>query len=565
MSLMTFQRIALAVVLFSLAGCDCGTQTRKLLPKIEVLDDVGNARSAVEFGQVQLNFTATKKVRVRNAGAAALTLQKAEFSKALFALGEPMPVTIGVNGEYELPVTFTPNVADQRETGTLTITTDDPSNVTVQLSLAGTGVTATAVVQPTTLDFGEVYVGEMKELTFALTNSGSNELPVTSAQLSSAVDSSVTSNLVPLVKTLAGGETVMVTVKFAPAGPVALMGDLVLVLPAGVGNKTIPIRGSGIQALPKLCFKFDDSPTEQCTDGTMGMNLDVRFGSLCDERVYPPDAGFVCELDAGAVPYTRSGTMFVRNDGNTPVSYSMNISAGATNRCDGGASIDFRYANAPLQSDGGTPSSWMVPTFKLPTAVTDPRDWKTTPVAITYRARSICRGGDDTDLSTIVWTRQGEPLNTMRRPSSMLVTLTGNSILPQPLPFPVTFTGNSPVPQDVSLVTNTGNGPVKLLAAELWQSADGGQTPGVRCSDVDAGACTWFAWTAGPTLPVLLEGTNLSGGRISKKVGTIAYGAFEPDGGFYTPPSQEQRIWVIVDTTDPYTPKVTVPIIGRLQ
>ena len=561
---MTILRLTVAAVLLSLVGCDCGTQTRKLFPKIEVLDDTGSSRTMVEFGQVQLNFTATKRVRIRNAGSAALTLSKAEFSKALFALGEPMPVTLAVNEEYQLPLTFTPNVADQRETGTVTVTTDDPQSPTVQLSLAGTGVTATAVVQPTQLDFGEVYVGEMKELSFSLTNSGSNELPVTSAMLV-GTDPSVTSTLAPLVKTLAGGETVIVTVKFAPTSPVVLAGALELVLPAGVGNKTIPIRGSGIQALPKLCFKFDDTTMEQCTDGTTGMSLDVRFGTLCDERVYPADGGLPCELDGGAVPYERSGTMFVRNDGNTPVSYTMSISAGQPSRCDGGASIDFRYANAPVLSDGGAQATWNLPTFKLPNAVTDPRDWKTVPVAVTYRARSVCKGGDDTDLSTIIWTRQGEPLGTARRPNTMLATLTGNSVLADPVPFPVTFTGNSPMPQDVSLVTNTGDGPLRLVSAELWQSADGGLTPGVRCADVDAGPCTWFGWVEGPTLPVLLEGTNLPGGRISKKVGRISYGTFNPDGGLYTPPSQEQRVFAIVGTTDPYAPVVTVPIIGRLQ
>ena len=556
--------LTIAAVLLTLVGCDCGTKTRKLFPKIEVLDDMGNARTTVEFGQVQLNFTATRKVRIRNAGAASLSLEKAVFTNPLFVLGEPMPISIAVNGEYELPLAFTPNVADQRELGTVTVTTDDPEKPTVQLNLAGIGVTATAVVQPTTLDFGEVYAGEMKELMFSLTNSGSNELPVTSARLT-GVDPSVTSNLVPLVKTLAGGETVTVTAKFVPTAQVALAGALELVLPAGVGNKTIPIRGSGIQAMPKLCFKFDDTPIEQCTDGTTGMSLDVRFGTLCDERVYPADAGLLCELDGGFVPYARSGAMFVRNDGNTPVSYTMSIAAGAPQRCDGGASIDFRYANAPVLADGGAQATWNVPSFKLPTSVNDARDWKTAPVAVTYRPRSICKGGDDTDLSSISWRRAGEPSGTMRLPNSMLVTLTGSSVLPDPVPFPVTFTGNSPVPQDVSLVTNTGDGPLRLLTAELWQSADGGLTPGVRCADVDAGPCAYFGWFQGPTLPVLLEGTNIPGGRINKKVGAISYGIFNPDGGLYTPPSQEQRVWAIVGTTDPYAPTVTVPIIGRLQ
>lgn len=166
---------------------------------------------------------------------------------------------------------------------------------------------------------------------------------------------------------------------------------------------------------------------------------------------------------------------------------------------------------------------------------------------------------------TIVWTRQGEPLGTMRRPNTLLATITGSSVLSAPVPSPVTFTGNSPVPQDVSLVGNTGNGPVRLVTTELWQSADGGTNADVRCSDVEAGPCVYFAWVQGPTLPVLLEGTNILCGRVSKKVGTIAYGTFNADGGLYTPPGQEQRVFAIVGTSDPYVPTVTVPIIGRLQ
>ena len=61
------------------------------------------------------------------------------------------------------------------------------------------------------------------------------------------------------------------------------------------------------------------------------------------DKAFYDALGFTCELDGGPVAYTRSGTMFVRNDGNTPVSYTMNISAGSPSRCDGGASIDFKF------------------------------------------------------------------------------------------------------------------------------------------------------------------------------------------------------------------------------
>ncbi|PZR04936.1 MAG: hypothetical protein DI536_33310 [Archangium gephyra] len=550
-----------------LAGCKCDDNVNRRFAKIEVLDDEGNARNMVEFGQVQLTFSATRTVRVRNAGTGALEISSAAFSNPKFAT-TAVPVSLAPSEEAMLAFTFKPDVADQRETGTATLTTNDPDRGSVQLSLAGTGVTATAIPNPRTFAFGEVYANEFKTLTFTLTNSGSNELPVTAAKFT-GTDPSLTADLTPLVKTLAGGESVMVTLRFAPTMALTLGGTLDIELPAGVGSLSLPITGQGIAARPKLCFRFDDSAFEQCTDGTVGMNLNVPFGGLCDSRVYPLDGGLSCSLDGGAIPYERSGRFYVRNEGNTPVSYSMNISAGQQGRCGGDGGIDFLFANAPLLPDGGSPPTFMVPTSKLPDAVTDPTPWESAPVAIVYRARSACRGGDDSDLATITWSRQGEPIGTMRPPNTMLATLTGTSVLPNPEPFPITFTGNRPVPVDARLISNVGDGPVRLLSVSLRQSSDGGSVPDQDCSAVDAGPCSYFTWVAGPTLPVLLEGTTNLGQPVDKVVGRIAYGVWtvDPvtDAGMYIPPSQEQRIWAVVNTTDPYEPVVNVPITGRAQ
>ncbi len=558
-----------AFTLLALAGCTCGNDINRRIPKVEVIDADGNARQMVEFGQVQLNLTATKPVRVRNGGSGTLEISAVALSNPRFASTLALPTSIAPGDELMLGFTFTPDTADQRELGQATLTTNDPSTGMVSLSLAGTGVAATAIASPRAFDFGDVYVGEMKTLTFSLTNSGSNELPVTSAKFSMASDPTVTADLTPLVKTLAGGESVMVSLRFAPTVATTLGGSLDIVLPDGVGNLSLPIAGKGIAAAPKLCFRFEGSPLESCTDGSQGMNLNVAFGTLCDARVYPPDAGLNCELDGGAVPYERRGSFYVRNEGNTPVAYTLGITAGQPQRCDGGATIDFEYANAPTLADGGAQPSFMVPSFKLPMAVTDPTPWETAPVAVTYRARSACRGGDDSDLSTIVWTRQGEPLGTMRRPSTMLATMTGGSMLSNPEPFPLTFTGNRPLPADARLASNTGDGPVRLLAVSLRQSSDGGTTPDTDCATVTSGPCQYFQWLSGPAVPTLLEGTNVPGDPVDKVLGRIAYGTWtidpSTDAGFYQPPSQEQRIWAIVETSDPYEPTVTVPIIGRMQ
>jgi hypothetical protein len=264
------------------------------------------------------------------------------------------------------------------------------------------------------------------------------------------------------------------------------------------------------------------------------------------------------------VAYERKGKLYVRNEGNTPVSYSLSITAGQPSRCNGMSSVDFQYSNGPAMADGGLPASFMVPSFKLPMSVMAPMPWETAPVVVTYRPRSACRGGDDSDLSTVAWTRQGEPSGSMRRPTSMLATLTGASLLSQPVPNPVSFTGNRPVPQDVSLISNTGDGPVQLLGVELWQSQDGGTTPTQSCAAATTGPCLYYAWVQPPHFPVLLEGTTVPGARVNTVVGRLAFGVAD-DGGVYVAPALEQRVFAVVQTSDPYSPSVTVPITGRGQ
>lgn len=557
-----FTSCCAALALLALSGCDCGTQTATRFPKIEVLDDEGNTRSSVDFGKVQLNLTSTQTIRIRNGGAKTLTISEVTFTDARFGVGVELPLTLAVNEESQFPLTFTPSEADQRITGTASIGSDDPDHPSVDVSVAGTGVAATAVVQPTSFEFGEVYVNESKSITFTLTNSGSNELPVMAAALTMA-DPSVTGDLTPLQKTLAGGETATITLTFAPTQPVLLMGELTLTLPDGVGDQHILLHGSGIQARPQLCFRFDDTQAVSCTDGVSPPSLEVRMGAWCDSNVYPEDGGIHCELDGGLVPYERTGAFFVRNAGNTPVSYTLSINAGTAARCDGGASIDFLYANAPLTADGGTQPSWMVSTTKLPMVVSDPMPWETTPVPVVYRPRSICRTGDASDLSTILWARQGEPLGTTRLPNSLVATLSGTSRLSNPQPNMVTFTGNRPAPQVVTLVSNTGDGPVDVLSAELWQSSDGGSVPDEPCATAVSGPCTHYAWTVPPALPVRLGPATMAGERVTQPIGTLAYGTFDADAGEYIAPSTEQKVLVKVGTSDPYTPVVVVPIAGR--
>lgn len=557
MAAMRLSRALVFAAVATLSACKCDPTIKQRVPQLDVLDAQGNARDLVDFGNVQVHATATRQVRVRNSGTGALNVTDLTFSDARFGLAQAAAFDLGPGEEALLPFTFTPDVADTPVQGTGTLVSNAGNAPEKQLTLTGNGIVAAAVAQPNPLDFGDVYLGEAKALPVTVTNAGSDELVLSGATLTDAAE--VTGDFSALDGGLAPGASAVVTLSYAPTARTALAGALHLNLPPALGTLTVPVTGAGIGAVPKLCFRFDDTGVESCTDGTTGLN--VAFGPLCDARVYPEDGGLHCDFDGGTTPYARTGGFYVRNDGNTAVSYSLSINRSSpASRCDGGALIDFTYANAPALADGGASISFMVPTATLGPDVTPT-------VAVSYRATSACRSGDDSDLSTIIWTRQLEPAGTTRQPAAMFASLTGSSLLSNPEPYAITFTGNQPAPQTVNLVSNTGPGPLQVTGVSLRYAPDGGAVPTADCAGVTDAPCVYFAWLdGGAALPVVLEGARPL--PVSKPLRDLAYGTWTvdvTDAGYYVAPTTQQKVWAEVQTSDPYEPVVLVPIIGRLN
>jgi hypothetical protein len=543
--------------LFLLAACTCDSNTVKRYPTIEVIDAMGADRTTVDFNKVQLTTTGTQQVRVRNSGAATLNISKADFSDAHFGVGTMLPFSVEAAGDVMFPLTFTPTVADKHETGTVTLTTDDPSHPTVVLSLLGTGVTAVALVQPTSLDFGSVFQGDTKTLTISLINTGSNDLPVTSATLM-GLPASVTGALTPLTQPVPAGGTTTAMVTFAPTALDTLNGSLVIVLGGTLGTLTVPVTGLGVSAVPRLCFKFNDSAMEQCT--VMGMDfLGVNTGSLCDARIYPPDGGpSPCvSPDGGSAPYSRSGIMYVRNEGNTGVSYTMSFASQAGPKCDAGSSVDFEFGNAP---DSGV-TTWNVATTTLPMMVTDPKPWETAPVAITYRARSACRE-DAADQAHVIWTRQ-EPAGVVRLPGSLILNLSGQSQLPKGVPQDVVFNMVSvPVTTPFVGIANTGDAPLHVTAVDLHPALlDGGAGyESATCASSSVGGCPFFTFAAPLALPTTLPGTL--GAPSSVTLGTLVFGAA---GGPAPVRGTPYTVYAVMTTNDPYSPAVAAKLKATAQ
>jgi hypothetical protein len=561
---MNSRSLLVGLSMLTVFSCDCGTNIKRTFPRIEVLDDMGADRSTIDFGQVQLNTTSTARIRIRNAGTAALNISEATFSNMKFGNGEMLPVSISQNGELMYAFTFKPTEPDLREMGTVTLKTDDPNRGAVVITLLGTGIAAVATLTPRTLDFGEVYLNESKALGVTLTNAGTNDLEVTAASLTPATPPGLSGDVMQLKKRLSGGATAQTMLTFAPTVVGDLSATLDLTFADGLDPLRVTIRGKAIEAVPRVCFKFDDSPMESCTD-RMNTNLQFPFGSLCDNRLFPPDGGRTCvTTDGGTVGANRSGRFYVRNEGNTPLSYALSINPLAGGRCDAGTGIDFEFSGL-TNLDGGRVS---LPTVRLPNLVSDPKPWETPPLNVTYRPTSRCRD-DGADQVQIFWLRNGEPQGTNRLPQSAVILLTGQSLLPRGVPNDVNITLSgmvTSVAQNYNGLSNLGDAPLVIRTAQIWGPeflSDGGtgSQPFEECiPGAFSSSCQLFFWATPPTLPTTLAGTASPSMPVSRILGQIGFG--QRDGGTAPQVGTPYRAFAVFETDDPYGAACPYPSTG---
>ncbi len=353
-----------SAALLVLVACACQQPTTSnRFAVLEVVDAQGNARTSLDFGRVPIAVAAQHHVLIRNSGTAGLTVTGATFSDRVFGTQSAFPIGVDAGATGELVLRFTPSVVEQRVTGTVTLASNDAP---FELGLSGTGIAAPLVATPSTLDFAEVYLGESKTLSVLLLNVSS--APVVIASVDGGVNISVTNALT----TLAPGDQTVAKVTFTPT----VMGEVVSG-PLAVGPSLVPMQGRAIAALPRACVRFGVG--EQCSDGG---TLTVDFG-----------VGL------------RTGTLSFRNDGNTPVSYTVQYQVPAC-----ASVLAFSFSNAP--GDGGV-TQWTEATTALPMNVTDSRPWETAPISITAHA---C--GTPTP-AVVLWQRQ----DATHAPSSLTVTL----------------------------------------------------------------------------------------------------------------------------------------------
>ena len=182
--------------------------------------------TSVDFGTVVVNQSADQNIAITNFGSAPLTVSGASINNPLFTITGSFP-QLGPGAQQIIALHFRASGVGA-QSGMLTITSNDSSSPTI-LSLSETGTSSVATPPKVTLSasalaFGNVAVGQTKDLSARISNSGGAPLIVSSMQVSGAGFSL----LGPGALAVPAGQSANVSVHFAPGSPAAFNGTLTI-------------------------------------------------------------------------------------------------------------------------------------------------------------------------------------------------------------------------------------------------------------------------------------------------------------------------------------------------
>ncbi|MBI3671053.1 MAG: choice-of-anchor D domain-containing protein [Acidobacteria bacterium] len=199
--------------------------------------------SSISAGNVFVGSSASQTVTLTNTGSSTLNVAQATVTGPGFSIaGRTIPLSIPAGQSSSFGLRFTPLSAGAAS-GSLSLLSNAP-NSPKTVSLSGTGV-ATAPglsINPTSLPFGTVNVGSSSSLGLTVTNTGSASLTITQANVSGS-GFSTTGITLPL--TMPAGQNSSFSVKFAPAVPGNVTGNLLLVSNAPTSPTAIALSGTG--------------------------------------------------------------------------------------------------------------------------------------------------------------------------------------------------------------------------------------------------------------------------------------------------------------------------------
>lgn len=227
-----------------------GEKSFQLIVGINAVQNISVNPTTLAYGTVLINTTSQKNVKVYNIGNANLSISNITSSNAAFTFTGGTTYTVVPNDSVTIPVTFSPTAATSYS-GTLAITSDDPDQGTINVSLTGTGYQTASNISTnlSTIQFGEVLVGDGLTKNLKVYNTGDGNLSITNIVSSNAVftfTGGTTYTVVP-------NDSVTIPVQFAPTAETAYTETLTITSnDPDQGSLVVALKGTGTMLHPAL-------------------------------------------------------------------------------------------------------------------------------------------------------------------------------------------------------------------------------------------------------------------------------------------------------------------------
>jgi hypothetical protein len=274
------------------------------------------AASSASAGSVPVGGVGEATLAVSNFGAQPLLLS-AQLAGEHFSLGTPFPAEVGPGSALPVFIRFAPGEVGER-TGTLTLTTNDPTTPTWTVALSGEGLGApTLSVTPAPISFGIVEGGTEK--TVILANTGTADLTVSGIEVDEPF---MMSKAVPLPAIIPPGGRQAMTIGLGAGVDGNVRGMLrILSSDPGVPRASLPMsahvttgevstayfaaaaKAPGVGGADWASRGFFVNPTDEA------MAVDISFRPRGVRRTFPPDAGLWVPAKSQRVVSDMVGTM----------------------------------------------------------------------------------------------------------------------------------------------------------------------------------------------------------------------------------------------------------------
>jgi len=225
-----------------------------MLSPLPLLAGPSVSPSSLAFGSVTIgtgSAATTANVVINNPGGQTISLLQvsSNLPAVFFVSGPALPFTLGPHSNVSFRVAFQPTAVNSYS-GTIAFTTNARKNNVLTVIVSGTATAATPapsyLVYPSTtsLTLGSTLVGTSSSGTVSLANTGTGSVSISQVTYNGA-GFTVSGFSGPV--TLAAGQSLPLTVTFAPPGAGSYAGSLSVVSNATNSPATVSLSGKGVQ------------------------------------------------------------------------------------------------------------------------------------------------------------------------------------------------------------------------------------------------------------------------------------------------------------------------------